>query len=114
ERETPLGATREIVHFHLDAVIIDLEMPVMRGDAFAALLRRNTHLDHVAIVLLAPSPAEALRSADTSCADGMYAKDQPVDGLVALLERVCARRAASLASARRLAEVAELRRPSRP
>ena len=116
ERDTPLGATRELVHVQAHALVIDLEFSVMRGDAFIALLRRNDRLDHVAAVLVgAGSSTELSRAAEASGADGSFSKDQPLDGLAALVERLCSRRAASLASARRLELITEAaKRPSQP
>ncbi len=87
ERATPIGATREVVQHRVDAVLIDLDMPIMRGDAFAALLRRNPRLSHVAVVLLSgAAKAELHRAVDESNADGAVRKENARRFLVPTIE----------------------------
>lgn len=87
ERSTPIGATRDVVQHRVDAVLIDLDMPIMRGDAFAALLRRNPRLSHVAVVLVSGSTkAELHRAVGESNADGAVRKENAKRYLVPTIE----------------------------
>jgi CheY-like chemotaxis protein len=87
ERNTPLGATKEIVQLRIDVVVIDVDMPVMRGDAFAALLRRNPRLAHVAVVLLSGAGKDDLAKAmEEANADGAVRKECAGQNLVPTIE----------------------------
>jgi CheY-like chemotaxis protein len=96
DRSTPIGATRDIVHHRVDAVLIDLDMPVMRGDAFAALLRKNTRLSRVAVVLVSGSSKQELHEAvKSSNADGAVRKENAKRFLVPTIALAIRERRAS-------------------
>jgi len=52
ERETPIGASATIVHEQVDAVVLDINIPVMSGASFAKLLRRNPRMNEVKLILV--------------------------------------------------------------
>lgn len=52
ERETPIGATADLFRLGVDAVVLDMNMPVMSGERFAKLVRANDRLAGIAIVLV--------------------------------------------------------------
>jgi CheY-like chemotaxis protein len=69
-RDSPIGATVEIVRSRIDAVVVDVDFDVMSGDRFAELIRKNDRLDPVALVLVtSDSPHEALELANRVGAD---------------------------------------------
>ncbi len=49
---SPIGATRMIQESEVDAVVIDVVMPAMRGDRLASLLRNNPRFAKLALVLI--------------------------------------------------------------
>lgn len=49
---SPIGATRLIVDQRVDAVVVDIMMPAMRGDRLAKLLRGNPRFDGLGVVLV--------------------------------------------------------------
>jgi len=93
ERPSPLGATLDLIRRPVDAVLIDIDMPMMRGDAFATLLRRNVRLDPVAVVLLSGcSPRELTAALENSGADAAVGKDMSESTMVHTVDRAIARR----------------------
>ncbi len=70
---SPIGATRTIRYHEIDAVVCDLNMPAMRGDAFARLFRQSKSLRAVRLILISGAPREEL---DALIAEGT------VDGVV--------------------------------
>ena len=57
---TPIGATRMIRALGIGAVVCDLNMPAMRGDALARLFRESKSLQHIRLVLISGAPREDL------------------------------------------------------
>ena len=49
---SPLGAITQIVQHSVDAVVVDLNMPLMSGPRFAEVLRANHRLAHVKLLLV--------------------------------------------------------------
>jgi CheY-like chemotaxis protein len=89
ERDTPLGATAQIVKLEIDAVVVDMNMPVMSGGRFAQVLRRNSRLDHVKLVLVTgDSQSELERVGRRIQADGMLSKEDVPTELVPLIRRL--------------------------
>ncbi|MFT3924485.1 MAG: response regulator [Myxococcales bacterium] len=59
---SPIGATRVIMSEGIDAVVVDLNMPVMRGDRFISLLRSWDRICDLPTVLISGSSTETLES----------------------------------------------------
>jgi len=51
-RENAVGATAALVREKIDVAIVDVNMPMMTGDKFVSLVRRNNRLDHVQLILV--------------------------------------------------------------
>lgn len=81
--ESPLGATAEVVRFEADVVVVDVNMPVMSGGRFVELIRKNTRLAHVKLVLVSgDSEAELRRLGESLEADAVLPKKALMDRLV--------------------------------
>lgn len=57
---SPIGATRVILSGNVRAVVIDVEMPSLRGDRLAALFRGNPRMNGVGVVLVSGEKDEEL------------------------------------------------------
>lgn len=53
-RELPsaIGSTREILRHQVAAVVVDLDMPGLRGDKLASMLRTNARLNEIVLILI--------------------------------------------------------------
>jgi two-component system OmpR family response regulator len=72
---SPIGVTRIILNEAIDVVVVDVNLPSMRGDALAALFRKQPRLAHLGVVLVSGIDAEELsRLTRESEADGMCTK----------------------------------------
>jgi CheY-like chemotaxis protein len=89
ELPSPLGATREILRKEIDFVVIDIEMPALRGDRLAALVRANPRFRDISLVLVSGMPETELRRlADEVGADAFIPKTRMPKELVATLQRL--------------------------
>jgi len=57
---SPIGATRAVREHSIDAVVCDLNMPAMRGDALARLFRQNKALRFVPLLLVSGAGRDEL------------------------------------------------------
>jgi CheY-like chemotaxis protein len=73
---TPIGVTQIVLAQNIDVVILDLQMPALRGDKLAMMLRGNKRLKDVPVVLVSAAPEQELR---TIC--------RSIPGVVALPKR---------------------------
>lgn len=72
---SPIGATRVILNGNVSAVVIDVEMPSLRGDRLAALFRGNPRMNSIGVVLVSGESGEDLnRLAAEARADEAVAK----------------------------------------
>jgi CheY-like chemotaxis protein len=72
---SPIGATRVILTGNVRAVVIDVEMPSLRGDRLAALFRGNPRMNGVGVVLVSGGNSDELkRLASEARADEAVAK----------------------------------------
>lgn len=89
ELPSPIGASREIIRNHVKLVVIDINMPTMRGDKLAALFRKSDRLKHLKLVLISGSDVEQLRAlAQEVDADAVVAKSEGNDVLVRIVRRL--------------------------
>ncbi|MFZ5895074.1 MAG: response regulator [Myxococcota bacterium] len=61
ELPSPIGATRTILSERIEAVVLDVFMPDMDGDKSAKMLRENSRLADLAIVLISSSNIDLLQ-----------------------------------------------------
>lgn len=88
---SPIGATRVILTGNVRAVVIDIEMPSLRGDRLAALFRGNPRMSGVGVVLVSGEKNEELtRLAAEARADEAVAKSA-LAGLPDAVRRAMAR-----------------------
>lgn len=88
ERSSPIGVSREVIRQQVCAVVLDIEMPALRGDKLATLLRANSE-DSVLLVLVSSLPEQELREiGDRVGADGVVPKVRANAELVPLLQRL--------------------------
>jgi CheY-like chemotaxis protein len=72
---SPIGASRMIQESEVDAVVIDVVMPAMRGDRLASLLRHNPRFANLAVILISGDNSVALQElASTVGADALVNK----------------------------------------
>lgn len=57
---SPIGATRAIVDGAVDVVVIDVQMPSIRGDRLAALFRGNPRFASLGVILVTGGSQEEL------------------------------------------------------
>jgi DNA-binding response OmpR family regulator len=75
ELSSPIGATRTLAAEAIDVVVLDVEMPNLRGDKLAKLFRENRRFSYVGVVLISGCVEAELRSLGASCgADGVVNK----------------------------------------
>lgn len=89
---SPIGATRLILRKNIHVVVIDINMPTMRGDRLAALFRENPRFDDLRVILISGEDQDLLqRLASQVGADAVVAKSADyadlVDTVMALLPK---------------------------
>jgi two-component system KDP operon response regulator KdpE len=95
--EAARGATAVVRNLHVDAVVVDVCLPDMTGDALVRQLRGESCGPDLGIVLVSSRPAEELeRLAASSSADAVVTKAEVDSQLIKQVTR--ARRRRSLTS----------------
>ena len=83
---SPMGATRAIIRQHVRLIILDINMPHLQGDKFAAQLRKNPRMITLKIVLFSGiDPSELERIGMRVHADAVANK---MDGTVVLVKTI--------------------------
>jgi DNA-binding NarL/FixJ family response regulator len=94
ELPSPIGATRELIRKDIGFVVIDIEMPALRGDKLAALFRSNPRFKRVVLILVSSLPESELTAlAEEAGADAAIPKSRLPGELVETLRRLAAQRA---------------------
>jgi CheY-like chemotaxis protein len=57
---SPIGATRAIREHHVTAVVCDLHMPAMRGDALVKVFKQSQSLRDVLLLLVTSTPLDEI------------------------------------------------------
>lgn len=84
---SPIGATRELVRQSIRLVVLDINMPSMRGDKLAMLFRNSERLRDLKLVLVSgTSQAELQSIAKDVKADGIVQKADGNDALVSMVK----------------------------
>ena len=82
---SPIGATRVIVDQEIDVVVIDVQMPSIRGDRLAALFKGNPRFAALGVILVTGSSEEELdQLRATAKADAVLSKAK-LDRLVGIV-----------------------------
>ena len=85
-----IGATREIFHNAIDAVVVDVLLPDISGDKLTRVLRRNARGHHLAIILVSSrSVSELAALAKAAGADAVVAKSEIRHELGPAMEKAC-------------------------
>jgi len=89
---SPIGATQVIVSQQIQAVVVDLNMPVMRGDRFISLLRSWDRIRDLPTVLISGAATATLEEiAKQLPGVGVVSKDSMQRTLPEILQRMLAR-----------------------
>ncbi len=93
---SPIGVTRLILQHQIDIIVLDVMMPDISGDKLAKLLRRNSKLQNLTIVLVSSGKREDLSqlAADVA-ADAVVSKSEVHMQLVRVALAAHRRRAVS-------------------
>ncbi|HET9959069.1 MAG TPA: response regulator [Polyangiaceae bacterium] len=92
ELASPIGATRTILSECIDVVLLDIFMPNMDGDKSAKMLRENTRLAGLGIVLVSSCEASELGEiAARVRADAVVHKGHARQQLIPTVHRVASR-----------------------
>ncbi len=84
-----VGVTREIVRKNIDVVVLDINMPMMRGHSIVKLMRASDRLKDVKVLLVTgESLPDAEQRARDSGADGLMKKGDVRAQLVAEVTRL--------------------------
>lgn len=90
ELNSPIGATRTAIAEGADVVVLDVQMPNIRGDMLAKLFRNNARLRHVGVVLVSGCAMAELSELGKTCgADAVVAKRELRQVLVHTVTRIC-------------------------
>lgn len=92
ELPSPIGATRSIIRHRVSLVVIDVNMPSIRGDKLAALFRANKRLAHLKVILVSGTETMHLDELAAAVgADGVVAKQEGTPALVATVRKLLGR-----------------------
>lgn len=78
-----VGVAAIVRTFEPDIVLLDYNMPSLRGDDICRALKRNTHKEGMQVILFSSEPESDLKHIASKCgADGYLCKDVPSHVLV--------------------------------
>jgi DNA-binding response OmpR family regulator len=77
ELPSPIGATRKVIEEEIDVVVLDVMMPEISGDKLAKMLRGNSKMRRVGIILVSSlDPLELRKLQLASGADDIVQKSR--------------------------------------
>ncbi len=89
---SPIGATRLILRETIPVVVIDVEMPALRGDKLVQLFRQNPRFQGLGLVLVSSTdPRELEQYGKAAGADAVVPKTNLERALVAIVDKLFAR-----------------------
>ncbi|MEL6546820.1 MAG: response regulator [Myxococcota bacterium] len=89
ERESPIGATVEILKNSIQLVVLDMNMPAMSGERFAHMMRNNPRFADLMIVLVSSESEDQLRRVGKSIqADAVLSKSAVDERLLTTISRL--------------------------
>lgn len=78
-----------------DVVLMDYNMPSIKGDDLCSILKRNNHGSQVRIIIFSSEPEiELVKIVERCGADGYIKKDLPAESLIEHLDRILSASAA--------------------
>ncbi len=90
EQASAIGATRTILRHGIDVALVDISMPGLSGDKLVRLLRDNSRLDGLVIVVVSAKTEAELKSlVGPTGANAVLHKDRVEGELIQVLERHC-------------------------
>lgn len=90
---SPIGATKRVIDEGISVVVLDVMMPSMSGDKLATLLRKNSHLADLGVVLVSSSPRHTVEHLVKEVqADALVSKDEVRSTLAAAVTQAARRR----------------------
>lgn len=88
ELPSAIGATRTILRYEIDAVILDLSMPGLTGDKLVSVLRSNPKLRGLVVIIVSGRPPRELAMVrERVAADAVLSKDEVSSVLMPTLYR---------------------------
>lgn len=91
DMDSPLGVTRAVLQDDIDVVVVDVQMPAMRGDRVVELFRKSPRLRSLPIILVSGESEEDLQTlAAEHGANATVAKDH-IANLSNVIREVMAR-----------------------
>jgi CheY-like chemotaxis protein len=91
-QSSPLGVTRQVIREGITVVIIDVEMPALRGDKLVRLFRQNRRLANLGLVLVSSKDQEELAALGRAAgADAVVTKKNLDRALVAEVKKLFGR-----------------------
>jgi CheY-like chemotaxis protein len=89
ELPSAIGATAVVRRHAIDVVVIDVNMPQVRGESLARLLRSNPLFAKLGVVLVSGEPSEKIEELAASVqADAFVRKDESAGQLVDTVRRL--------------------------
>lgn len=86
---SPLGVTRTLIRENISVVVLDVEMPALRGDKLVQLFRQNKRLDKLGLVLVSSKDgAELADIGKAAGADAVVTKKDLDHALVAEVHKL--------------------------
>ena len=70
-----------------DLIVLDVFLPVMNGDEVAAILKKDTNLKHIPIILISADSGTLERRAQESGADGYLAKIFESQAMASMIQK---------------------------
>lgn len=90
--ESAVGATSAIVKHDVHALVVDMNMPLMSGQKFGTMLRKNDRLAHVKLILVSGEDEAELRRVGSQLgADAVIPKSQIATVLCPTIRRLVGR-----------------------
>ncbi len=100
ELSSAMGATQAVYRHNVDAVVLDVNMPTVKGDKLAGLLRGSKKGESLWVVLVSAQTRSDLRKLADDCkADATVSKEAIHTELLDAMTRGAARVASAVASA---------------
>ena len=91
-QSSPIGATKTVIRHGVSVVVVDVEMPAMRGDRLVALFRANPRFAQLGLVLVSGAQEHDLvRIGHAVGADAVVPKSRLEAELPAVVRRLSRR-----------------------
>jgi CheY-like chemotaxis protein len=83
---SPIGVTRAVTEKEIDVVVLDVNMPSLRGDSLTKLVKSDPAFDRLRVILVSATSADTIAElARAVNADGWLRKDELYARLAAMV-----------------------------